>query len=144
MATQYTAGLTTGQVLTAAIMNQIGATWETWTPTVTANAGTITSGTVSLARYARIQNLVFVQFGYSVSNVGTATGAGLVTTLPITPSTAIINGSVLGCGREYVSVGFMLQAAKTSATQVTMYDYLGSGWLLSNRGGLVNMCYEAA
>ncbi len=67
MATQYTAGLTT-QVLTSAIMNSIGATWETWTPTVTASAGTITSATVTLARYARIQNIVWVTFGYSVSN----------------------------------------------------------------------------
>jgi len=37
MATQYTAGLTAGQVLTAATMNQIGAAWETWTPALTAS-----------------------------------------------------------------------------------------------------------
>ncbi len=143
MATQYTAGLTT-QVLTSAIMNSIGATWETWTPTVTASAGTITSATVTLARYARIQNIVWVTFGYSVSNVGTAAGASLVTTLPITPSTSIINGTPLGSGREYVSVGFALIPLKTSATQITIQDYTGAGWLQNNRGATLSLCYEAA
>lgn len=33
MATQWTAGTTSGQVLTAATLNTIGAAWETWTPT---------------------------------------------------------------------------------------------------------------
>ena len=35
MATQWTAGTTAGQILTAATLNTIGAAWETWTPAPT-------------------------------------------------------------------------------------------------------------
>jgi len=144
MATQWTAGTTSGQVLTAATLNTIGAEWETWTPTVTATGGTITTGTVTLARYARIQKLVFVQFGFSITTAGSAAGQSLVTTLPVTPSTAIPTGNMIGQGREYISVGFMLEVVKTSATQVSIFDYTGASWIQSNRGCYVTMCYEAA
>lgn len=77
MATQYTAGLTTGQVLTAATMNSIGAVSETYTPTWT-SSGTqpaIGNGTLS-GRYFRIQKLVLVQILFiagSTTTYGTGT-----------------------------------------------------------------------
>ena len=75
MATQYNGGLVSGQVLTAATMNSIGAVWETYTPTVTASSGTITTGSLTLARYARVQKLVFVYNQYTITTAGTANGA---------------------------------------------------------------------
>lgn len=62
MATQYTDGLSGGEVLTAATMNSIGAASETFTPTWT-SSGTqpaIGNGTLT-GRYFRINKLVFVQ-----------------------------------------------------------------------------------
>lgn len=73
MATQYTAGLTAGQVLTAATMNQIGAAAETYAPTV-GNLAVLNT----TAAYIRINNLV-TYFGRIVAN-GAATGTITVST----------------------------------------------------------------
>lgn len=76
MATQYTAGLSSGQVLTAATMNQIGAAYETWTPALTASTTNPTLGTGSgqSGRYGRVNKLVYgtgeLQFGTAGVNPG--------------------------------------------------------------------------
>jgi len=59
MATQYTAGLSAGQVLTAATMNSIGAVPEAYTPvwTATTTNPAIGNGSIS-GEYFRIQKLV--------------------------------------------------------------------------------------
>jgi len=92
MATQYTAGLTTGQVLTAATMNSIGAVWEDWTPTVTPGAGTITTANLVQARYAQVNKIILFRFIYFITNRGTAIG-NLAFTLPVT-------GKALGAGGD--------------------------------------------
>jgi len=64
MATQWTAGTTSGQVLTAATLNTIGAATETFTPTIVGNGGgsvTINNGTLT-GNYFRIQKLVIVSY----------------------------------------------------------------------------------
>jgi hypothetical protein len=96
MATQYTAGLTTGQVLTAATMNSIGAAWETWTPTVT-QLGTVTV-TNNFARYARIQKLVVATTYLTVTGTGTTNNAVIVS-LPIT--CASVSSQIVGTGFIY-------------------------------------------
>ena len=143
MATQYTAGLTTGQVLTAATMNSIGAVWETWTPTVTATAGTITTGTIVQARYARIQKLVFVELNYSVTTAGTAAGASLEITLPVAPLGSYALGQAIGGGREYITSGFVLQAMWITP-RCRISDYAGAGWIQNSRGASIMLSYEAA
>jgi hypothetical protein len=124
-------------------MNSIGATWETWTPTVTATAGTITTGATVLARYARVNKLVFVDFDYSITTAGTAAGASLIFTLPVAPLAAYQTGRFIGVGREYVSAGFMLTCLFTSPT-CQIQNYLGAGWIQNTRGASVTLCYEAA
>lgn len=71
MATQYTAGLAQGQVLTADIMNQIGAAWETWTPTLTGMS--IGNGTVT-GRYGRIGKNIFCKLDIIFGSTTTMTG----------------------------------------------------------------------
>lgn len=73
MATQWTAGTTSGQVLTAATLNTIGAAWETYTPTVKAGATTLT-GTVNYARYCQLQKTVILQVSFTATNTGAANG----------------------------------------------------------------------
>jgi hypothetical protein len=124
-------------------MNSIGAAWETWTPTVTASAGTITTGATTLARYARVQNLVFVMLDYSITTAGTAAGANLVTTLPVAPLAAYPNGHILGTGREYSAVGFMLQGFFITPN-CRIADYTGVGWIQNGRSASISLCYEAA
>ena len=73
MATQYTAGLSAGQILTAATMNQLGAAWESYTPTVKGGATTLT-GTILYAKWARIQKTVWVQVAFQSTGAGAANG----------------------------------------------------------------------
>jgi len=81
MATQYTAGLTTGQVLTAATMNSIGAAWEAYTPTLTQSAAV--TKTVTYAKYCQINKLIVCNVRLDVTGTGTASAA-IVIGLPIT------------------------------------------------------------
>lgn len=98
MATQYTAGIVTGQKWTAAIANQIGAAWETWTPTVT-QSGSVTC-TVTYAKYAQIQKLVVASAYLTVTGTGTANNPVLVS-LPLTAQTSI--AAAIGSGFIYDS-----------------------------------------
>jgi hypothetical protein len=101
MATQWTANVSSGQVLTAAKLQEIGAAWESWTPALTATTTNPTLGTggSTAGRYGRIQKIVvgigLVTFGTS----GTAAGSGLYyVSLPVTAKFA---GEVIGDWQSY-------------------------------------------
>ena len=95
MATQYTAGLTSGQVLTAAIMNQIGAAWVDYTPTLT--QGVTVTKTITSAKYCQIQKLVIVNVDLTATSAGT-NNVGIYVGLPI--NVLSTNGSY-GAGFVY-------------------------------------------
>lgn len=122
MATQYTAGIVTGQKWTAAIANQIGAAWETYTPTFT----NITVGNGSFtARYGRIQNLVFVDVSFTLGSTSSVSGSGACAiSLPVTAYAATGN-PILGTAQYYDSgslryFGFVLY--NNSTTFAAGYD----------------------
>jgi len=102
MATQYTAGLTSGQVLTAATMNQIGAQSVTYTPTWT-STGTqpaIGNGTLT-ARYFQIQKMVFVELLF-IAGTTTTYGTGTYSfSVPITARTGLYGYMSNGIARLY-------------------------------------------
>lgn len=50
-----------------------------WTPTVTSETGTITTSSVSEAKYYEMERMVFISLAFSVTTVGTGAGAILVT-----------------------------------------------------------------
>jgi hypothetical protein len=79
MATQWTAGTTSGQVLTAATLNTIGATSETFTPTIVGNtSGSVTIGNGTLTgTYIRLQKLVIVNYTLSWGSTTSSTTVGL-------------------------------------------------------------------
>jgi len=98
MATQYTAGLSAGQVLTAATMNSIGAAWETWTPALTASTTnpTLGTGSTTSGRYGRINKTVFGQLLIQFGTSGAAAGTGFYfVSLPVT---AQASGPTVGSG----------------------------------------------
>lgn len=76
MATQYTAGLSAGQILTAATMNQLGAATEAYTPvwTATTTNPILNNGSLS-GNYFRIQNIIIGQI-FLVVGSSTNVGAG--------------------------------------------------------------------
>jgi hypothetical protein len=144
MATQYTAGLTTGEVLTAATMNSIGATWETWTPTVTSTAGAITTSNLVRARYMRIQKLVIARVEFFITTAGAGAGGSLRVTLPITATTNLGVDTTIGFGREYNATGNTLNAILNSTTLALITNYDNTGPIQNNRGISAEFIYEAA
>lgn len=152
MATQYTAGLSVGEVLTAATMNSIGAAWESYTPTVT-QSGNVTV-TVTYSKYARIQKIVFGSVYLTVTGTGTANNAVTVS-LPITALTS--GGQMVGGGFIFdasLTNLYTVQAQIASTTTISFYsDQTGTGavWgIVPNVGLAVNdqirttFFYEAA
>lgn len=94
MATQYTAGLNVGDVLTAATMNSIGAAWESYTPTLT--QGVTVTKTVTYAKYCQIQKLIIVNVRLAVTSAGTA-GTEVLVGLPVAsvqPAVAVATGYI--------------------------------------------------
>jgi hypothetical protein len=99
---------TSGQVLTAAQMNGIGE-WTDYTPTWTATTTNPTIGNGQIVgRYARVQNLVLVQFN-------------------------IIGGSTTNKGSGQYRISLPVTAAAT----LSQYAVVGSGYLLDASAGSV-------
>ena len=123
MATQWTAGTVSGQVLTAATLNTIGAVWESYTPTVKAGATTLT-GTVNTARYCQIQKTVIVQIFLTVTGAGTASqivAVGL-------PFTAKNTSAFIGSGFVYdASANFMYNILPTADAGPTFTMFYQTG-----------------
>lgn len=112
MATQYTAGITQGQVWTAAIANQIGAAWESFTPTTT--QGVAITQSVNYSKYLQIQKLVIYSFNILLQSAGTA-GAGVTLALPITAASLQRNLSAsqfydASAATTYINVSYQVSA----------------------------------
>lgn len=151
MATQYNAGLSQGQKNTAAIMNSIGAAWETWTPAVT-QSGAVTA-TTTLGRYMRIQKLVIAVAKMTITGTGTANNA-VTLSLPITANNT---GQMIGSGFIYDSSANLLDLVicegATTTTAKFYRDGVASGsfWGIDRNVALANndvisvtLMYEAA
>lgn len=126
MATQYTAGLTAGQVLTASIMNQIGAAWVDYTPTLT--QGVTVNKTISYARYCQIQKTVIVQVYLVATSAGTA-ATEVVIGLPITATGT--TGRTNGTGFIFdASAGVMYNTSSwlNTTSSVKFFYQTGFGW----------------
>jgi hypothetical protein len=80
MATQWTAGTTSGQVLTSGTLNTIGAASVSYTPTLT--QGVTLSKTIQVARYWQFNKMVVGQVALAITSSGTA-GSALNIGLPI-------------------------------------------------------------
>ena len=141
MATQYTAGLSTGQVLTAATMNSIGAAWETWTPTVTSSGGTLGSTTAS-GKYSRVNKLITCTFDILITAVGTGAGS-LVFTLPLTAVTAT-NGGAWGTWRERAVTGELGFVNRADSAKAFCDKYDATAILNTGRHFIGTFTYEAA
>ena len=97
MATQWTAGTTSGQVLTAATLNTIGAASVSYTPTLT--QGVTVTKTIVSAKYWQFQKLVVGTVTLGCTSSGTSGGVVQIG-LPIAAnsSSQIIVGSFLMSG----------------------------------------------
>lgn len=82
----------------------------TWTPVITSGTGSITTYSITTAKYTKIGNFVFINLVIYVANIGTA-GGNCTFTLPFTSATA--NGVY---GREYNVAGYGLQGLINGST----------------------------
>lgn len=146
MATQYTAGLTAGQILTAATLNTIGAAWETYTPTVTAASGAITTFGARNGKYSRINKLVVVMFDFTITNNGTG-GTWLNVSKPITSVGTLGGGTgLIGMASETAVFGYLGVVRDNSTTSVLVLGAGGApGYIGGNNARVAGFfTYEAA
>lgn len=129
-----------GDVLTAADLNAVGAT-TAYTPTVTAQTGTITTSTVLYSKYVRINELVIYTVRVEIVNAGTGSGY-LAVTLPVAPSKL----PEFTCfGRETQVTGDQLSGELfSSPAKLAIFYYDGSGIVATNRKISATTIYEAA
>ena len=162
MATQWTAGTTSGQVLTAATLNTIGAVGEGYVPALTATTTNPTLGTGSFAdgRYQLIQKRVFLEGAIFFGSSGAAAGSGSYRISVPAAVSIKSNNSPIGFGVFFdASASFALyplQAFYISATTfqlVVANTGYGAGSGLSNTVPVVptnqdqirfTLCYEVA
>lgn len=130
------------RTLGSAIDTTIGnynRTWTSWTPTITAGSGSITTSSTTYAKYYQIGKLVLLKFSISITNNGT--GAGDVRlTLPVN---AISGDLSVGAGRN-TNNGNMLQIRCTSTTGLTINKYDNTYPVASGQDLVGSLVYEAA
>lgn len=146
MATQYTAGLTAGQVLTAATMNSIGAAWETYTPTVTPQSGTITTMGNRFGKYVRINKLVCVIFDFTITTNGTG-GTWLNLTKPVTGVNPLGSGTgLIGMAYETAVTSYLGAVREGGTSSVLILGTGGAPGYIGGNGNRVTgfFTYEAA
>jgi hypothetical protein len=92
----------------------------TWSPTITAFSGTITSYTAT-GTYTRIGRQITLSFYIDITNNGT--GAVLLRASNL-PFSAAQSGKESGCGTEIASTGFSVSVtfASTSMLYIRKYD----------------------
>lgn len=142
MATQYTAGLSTGQVLTAATLNTIGAVFETWTPNFRPETGTWTTAVTSEARYGRINKFVYGFGRVAISNFGTGNGA-VFFDLPVAARYGAPNPTIGMC-REQALTGDTCNIYLLGSTTAAIRRYNNGTTANSNSTYPVVFFYEAA
>jgi len=109
----------------------------TYTPTISAGTGSITSYTLTTANYTRIGRQVTANIVLTITNAGTGTGA-LGITLPYT------NGAAISCGagRENALTGYILQAYVNAASNLlNVYNYANGTVILTNSQVRVSITY---
>ena len=145
MATQWTAGTTSGQVLTAATLNTIGAAWETYTPTVASQSGTITSFTARAGKYTRINKLVIVLFDFTINVNGTG-GTYITVSKPITGTTPWAGTGQIGNCNEINISGNVAVVRENTTTSVLLLGFGASPGYIGQNGAKITgyFTYEAA
>lgn len=109
-----------GDAIDASVGNGLLA-WTNWTPTITAQSGSLTSTTITTARYVQLGKIVVIQFYFTITNGGTG-GGSIFFTLPSGKTAK--NNFQCGAGRELNATGKMIQIFLDSTTngRIAFYD----------------------
>ena len=127
MATQWTAGTSTGQVLTSTKLNTIGAAWESWTPVWTASSvnPVIGNGTIS-GSYTRINKLVIAE---GAIIMGSTTTYGIGTYRISLPFTAVAQNGAVGYASVFdASAGYVAYTGLATQASTSVFEFrIGNG-----------------
>jgi hypothetical protein len=109
----------------------------TFSPTVTAGSGSITSFTLGVCNYTKVGRTVTVNVFITITNAGTGAGA-LVVSLPFTNGATTASGA----GRETTLTGNMLQANTISAAStMSIFTYANLTTIATNAVIVVTIKY---
>jgi hypothetical protein len=141
MATQYTGGQVTGQVLTAATMTSIGAAYETFTPNFRPQSGVWFVANQVSGKYGRIGKLVYGSAQLDIVSFGTA-GSNVLFDLPITAKFG--NPYSIGSGREANLTGNQFNVITSATTTGQIIFYNNAATANNNYNYSFFFIYEAA
>ena len=113
--------------------------YTTYTPTITAQTGSLTTTTIQGFRYLKIGKMVHLNGRVNVVNKGTGAGA-LIVTLPFAAATSV---DQMGTAEEIGSVGlpcFCLVNASSTTMQILQTNY--SSPIQNNYGISFSLTYE--
>ena len=113
--------------------------WSTYTPTVTAQAGSITSYTVNSARYQQLGKAVAIEVDITITNAGTASGAAF-----FTPPVNIAAFTYVLSGRENGNTGNMLQGFSQGSSSFAVLTYANGSPIGAGNRIVLTGVYEAA
>jgi hypothetical protein len=119
--------------------------WTSYTPTVTASTGTITS-TTSSAQYLQIGKMMVVSIDVLITNAGTGSG-NLRVTVPVNIVNGNVNGRFTGYGTETAATGKALQVAcdaNAANTYFSMRFYDFTTCIATNNRINATFIYEVA
>ena len=119
--------------------------WQSWSPTITSDGGTLSSTSVLTARYSQINKTVICALDVRVTGVGSAAG-GLVFTLPVTQTSNFPPDGCMGNWREYNTTGETGVVCKsgTDGTKGASRRYDNGAILNTGRYFGATFTYEAA
>jgi hypothetical protein len=143
-----------GAVLTADQLNGIGEAWTSYTPVIKGGATTVTA-TLSYAKFARVNKIVFVQVRATVTSTGAVNGA-ITVSLPtgldaLTPSSTRVLGDfiIADTGTAFYSGS----AVATSATTISGLSFNSTNFMGNSAPAItlvntdivsISVCYEVA
>ncbi len=123
-------------------LTAVGDAWRTYTPVVTASAGTPTTVTAT-GRYKRVGKTITAEMDVTITAIGTASAA-LRVTLPVNSAAFRYAGSVF----EHVTTGKsgagFIDGPGGAITYLATRDAAAGSWWVNGYGLTVTITYEAA
>jgi len=131
-------GAATATTINGAALDNLA--WTSYTPTITAQTGTITTSS-GTARYKQIGKTIFLTMDITITTAGTGSGS-LVLSLPTTAFSAMYVGSVYEyqqsgkSGASFIFTG--------GATTLSIRDSTNGTYIITGNKMIVSITYEAA
>lgn len=115
-----------------------GSAWTSYTPTVSAQSGTITTSSAT-GRYRQIGKIVVAQMDVILTTVGTATGS-LIVSLPVTAA----SNKYVGTSFEYNTTSKSGACFTNTTTGAWTRDATGTTYFTNGYRVAITITYEAA